>query len=249
MLPILAITALWAAMALLVNPSGNFPLNDDWCYALAVQSLLEEGSLQIVSIVPMSLVAQVLWGTLFCLPFGFSFTALRVSTLVLGLAGLLGMYGLLREMKTSRTIALVGCMAVAVNPIYFELSNTFMTDVPFFAFSVTSLYAFVRAIRRGSSANIAIGTLFACLATLTRQLGLILPLLFGLAYVVKNGLRVRTIAKALLPMVITAVALVSYQEWMRSTDRLPACYGLQGKMAAAFLSYGPVPAVPSTWLA
>jgi hypothetical protein len=35
------------------------------------------------------------WGALFCLSTGFSFTAARISTLVLGLLGLVGMYGML----------------------------------------------------------------------------------------------------------------------------------------------------------
>ncbi len=104
----------------------------------------------------MPLLTHVLWGSLFCIPFGFSFTALRFSTLTLGLIGILGTYFLLREVKSDRYIAFMGAMLLASNPIYVALSNTFMTDVPFTAFtpSIWLRYATtesVNAVRRLSS--------------------------------------------------------------------------------------------------
>jgi hypothetical protein len=38
----------------------------------------------------MTRVFQIVWGALFCFPFGFSYTALRISTLTLGLVGVTG---------------------------------------------------------------------------------------------------------------------------------------------------------------
>src|SRR3990172_4055803 len=119
---LLAITAAWVAMALLVRPSGDFPLNDDWMYGWTVRSLVTEGTLRILPVTSPTLLAQALWGALFCLPFGFSFTALRISTLTLGLAGVLAVYLILREAGFGRRGATLGAMTVAVNPIYFVLS-------------------------------------------------------------------------------------------------------------------------------
>jgi hypothetical protein len=82
------LTLVWLVIVFLVNPVGDFPLNDDWAYAKAVQSLLR-GDLQLTDWAPASQIAQIAWGALFCLPFGFSFTALRLSTLVLGWVGVL----------------------------------------------------------------------------------------------------------------------------------------------------------------
>jgi hypothetical protein len=74
----------------LVNPTGNFPILDDWSYGRSVKTLVEQGTLQYDGWNAPTLFFQVLYGALFCLPFGFSFEALRISTLVAGLAGGLG---------------------------------------------------------------------------------------------------------------------------------------------------------------
>src|SRR5262245_39140062 len=92
---ILLLSCIWVAAAVVVNPIGNFPLNDDWAYGFAVRNLVETGELRLSDWTATNLFAQVYWGAIFCFPFGFSFTALRLSTLSLGLIGVLATYGLL----------------------------------------------------------------------------------------------------------------------------------------------------------
>jgi len=94
----------WCIMLLVTNPTGNFPLNDDWMYARTVHYLVDEHTYKITDEYSPVLVAQVFWGALFCLPFGFSFIALRISGVVLGLLGILFLYLLLN--KLSGNIAL-----------------------------------------------------------------------------------------------------------------------------------------------
>ena len=90
---ILILILLWIFMAWLVNPIGEFPLNDDWVHARAVRTLLKTSQFTLADGHSSSnLFALVYWGALFCLPFGFSFTALRISTLVLGLVGVVTFY-------------------------------------------------------------------------------------------------------------------------------------------------------------
>ncbi|NJL76364.1 MAG: hypothetical protein HC892_16445 [Saprospiraceae bacterium] len=45
-----------------------------------------------IDIQSMTLLSQVIWGWLFTLPFGFSFTALRIASLVAGWIGILTTY-------------------------------------------------------------------------------------------------------------------------------------------------------------
>jgi len=123
---ILIIIAIWTVMVIVVNPLGNFPLNDDWVYGLAVKSILEKGDFSFPSPAHANLFFQAFWGALFCLPFGFSFTALRFSTLTLGLIGAIGTYLLLREVNANQKISLLGALLVVVNPLYFGLANSFM---------------------------------------------------------------------------------------------------------------------------
>jgi dolichyl-phosphate-mannose--protein O-mannosyl transferase len=77
----------------------------------------------------------VLLGGLFCLPDGFSYTALRLSTLLMGVAGAAAMAGCARACGLGRaTAALAACLAFA-NPLYLNLSLTVMTDIHAFAWS------------------------------------------------------------------------------------------------------------------
>ena len=95
---IILICLVWTVLAIVIDPRGDFPLNDDWAYGLPVKALMERGEFRLTDWTVASLVSQEFWGALFCLPAGFSYTALRISTLVLGLVGLIGLYGLLRQL-------------------------------------------------------------------------------------------------------------------------------------------------------
>src|SRR3989304_4456955 len=226
---ILVLIALWVTITILVNPIGDFPLNDDWAYGYSVKVLLEKGDFQLSGWAAPNLFSQVLWGALFCLPFGFSFTALRFSTLTLGLIGVIATYGLLRELNSSQKISLLGALVIAINPIYFGLSNTFMNDIPFFGFATLSLYFLFRGLKHDSIIEVAIGILFTCVAILTRQLGLAIPLAFGCGYLIKKGANIQTFIKGFSPTLVGVGIQLSYQKWLQLTMRLPDNSGIQIK--------------------
>lgn len=215
---------IWVALVILVNPIGDFPLNDDWSYGKSVYYLVKEGTLRFTGWQGVTLVAQIFWGALFCLPFGFSFTALRLSTLFLGLTGIFAAYALFRQKNINHTVAFIAASLIAINPLYFALSNTFMTDVPFFAFAMVSLFFFIRGIRLERKGDILIGTLSACIATLIRQPGIIIPLSFGIGYLCKNGIRKKTVQTALLPAVLVIGTYLSYYFWLKNTLGLSELY-------------------------
>lgn len=174
-LPDLGLVVLISALPLVaLRPLQNAPFIDDWAYAWSVEHLLRTGELKILDWAVSQNVAQVLWGALFCAPFGFSFTALRLSTWVASLGGLLGLYTLLREMGVSRADTLVGVALVAFYPVYFILSFSFMTDVPFVALVTWFFAALVRALKRHSSRALAAAVVFACLAVAIRPVGVFL---------------------------------------------------------------------------
>ena len=208
----------WCFMVFLVNPIGNFPLNDDWAYGRLVKILLEEGKWRMEGPLNVPFVAQGLWGALFCLPFGFSFTALRFSTLLLGWAGVLATYGFLREIGTDRRLAIVGAVAIATNPIYFALSHTFMTDVPFFAFATLSFFFLVRGMNRDRFSLILVGSLLGGLAILIRQMGFVIPFSFGLAYLVKKDFRLKKVRKLVIPFILMLFPFFLYDLWLSMTQ-------------------------------
>jgi Dolichyl-phosphate-mannose-protein mannosyltransferase len=222
------LTFAWLLIVFLVNPVGDFPLNDDWAYAKTVQSLLR-GNLQLTDWAPASQIAQIAWGALFCLPFGFSFTALRISTLVLGWFGVLMTFAIAREMGAGRTVALLAALIILGNPDYLNSSFTFMTDVPFYAFCAPAIFFFVRALRKGENSDAMLGTLFATVATLTRQFGVVLPLAFALGSLVKNGINRKSLVRAVWPLVTVGGSLAIFQTWLSMTGRLPQMYKDQAR--------------------
>ena len=175
----LGLVILMSAVPLVaLRPLQDAPFVDDWTYAWSVEHLLRTGELKILDWSVSLNVAQVLWGALFCAPFGFSFTALRLSTWVASLLGLLGLHAVLRELGASRRDTLTGVALVWFYPVYFILSFTFMTDVPFVAMMIWFFAALVRAVKRGSAPALAAAVLFACLAVAIRPLGIVLAGVF-----------------------------------------------------------------------
>jgi hypothetical protein len=208
-------------MIILVNPLGDFPLNDDWVYGLSVKSILEKGDFRLPSYSTANFFSQAFWGALFCLPFGFSFTALRFSTLTLGLIGVVITYAILRQVKATPEISLLGALLIAFNPIYFGMSNTFMTDVPFFAITFLSFYFLILGLKHDSNLQIVFGIFLSYIALLIRQYGIIITLAFWFAYSIKKGLNPQNIIKGFIPLFTSVLIQVIYQKWMISTNRIP----------------------------
>src|SRR4051812_31300675 len=89
-LPASATDCLWIVLcgvliAIALWPFQDTPFIDDWVYAWSVEHLLGGDGLRILDWSSHPNFAQVLWGALFCLPLGFSFVVLRLSTWVAGL--------------------------------------------------------------------------------------------------------------------------------------------------------------------
>jgi hypothetical protein len=174
----------WLGAALVVRPFQNTPFIDDWVYAWSVERLLRGGDLRVLDYSGSLNPVQVVWGVLFCLPFGFSFTALRVATWVVGLLGLWGMYLLLRDQNVTRRDALLGTACLGAYPIYFVLSFSFMTDIPLVVCIIWGTLAFLRATSRRSNRWLWIGIAVSCAAVGIRVVGVVLPVAMGLTLLV-----------------------------------------------------------------
>lgn len=216
---------LWVGMALLVNPVGNFPQNDDWVYGQAVQALLTDGVYRFPSTSSANVGPQVFWGALFCWPFGFSFTALRISSLAAGLIGVLTLYFLIERNCRAPRVALTGAALLAVNPLYFSLSNSFMTDVPFVATQIVSLFFITRGLQRAAQRDLLIGIVFSLASILIRQVGLVLLIGLAAAYPIRFGVNLRNIGKGIIPVIIGLLTHVGYQYWLVHGARTPELSG------------------------
>lgn len=219
----------WILVILLINPIGNFPLNDDWSYAIAVNNFLTTGSFHPTGFTSMTLFSQVIWGSLFGKIFGFSYSVLRISTLVLSFIGLITIYFIARKLTPIRWLAYFMILLVAFNPLFFSLSFTFMTDIPFAVFSIISIFFYIESLQNPSPkiAYFALGTFFAIVSILDRQIGLFIPLAFAIANVVKYGLHAQRLFQSFLSIALTVIILFGFNYWLQISGKTPALYGVQ----------------------
>jgi hypothetical protein len=206
---ILLIVLICLIPAVLLRPFQNTPFVDDWVYAWPVEHLLKMQELKILDYSGAINLPQVLWGALFTLPGGFSFTALRISTFVLATASLCALYLVLRELDVSRASARLAVAALAVYPIFFILSFTFMTDVPFIACFIGATLALVIALRKQSTAWLAAAAMFIALSIGMRFVGVAASIAFAMVLLFHAGSWGRRRAwLALIPPAFTVLLIV-----------------------------------------
>jgi Dolichyl-phosphate-mannose-protein mannosyltransferase len=188
--------------AILLHLFANVPLHDDWTYAWSVEHFLKTGKLQVLDWSIHYPFAQILWGALFCLPFGFSFSALRVSTVVLAWLGALALYGTLRELGRARSESLIATLVLIANPVFFVLSFSFMTDVPFVSVSNIAFFFIVRGFSRRSSLELWLGCVFGVIGFFIRQIAIAIPGAVLLYVIFAPSFRTR---RYLLPPIIVSL--------------------------------------------
>jgi 4-amino-4-deoxy-L-arabinose transferase-like glycosyltransferase len=140
--------ATFALAVLVVNPSGNFPLNDDWGVGFTTFTLAQTGAIEFTPFASATAYLQFVWGALWALVFGETFTVLRFATLTLSLGSTLVAYFLLRRGGATIGIALFGAFALLFHPLFFWASFTSMTHVPFVFMSLLACLMFFKAWER-----------------------------------------------------------------------------------------------------
>ncbi len=221
------IVAIFIATVVYVDPSGNFPLIDDWSYALSTQNLVKLGTWKPSDWLAMPLIAQSVWASPICWATQCGFDDLRLATLTA--AALLAMttFLIIDVAQEAKLLSFLAAFAVVFNPIVYALSFTFMTDVLFSAFVTSSALLYILSLRRDNLSLALLATMFALAATLIRQLGISLPL----AYLVVQGVRSMNwrLIYAALPLVLCVASLVFLDHWLKAHDRLPALYSIKNE--------------------
>lgn len=170
-LPFLGFFLIYIICVIIISPTGEFPLCDDWAFYKGVKIFLETN--KIVLIQAMSLVSQIFWGVLVSKLFGFSFSVLRISVLVLSFIGVSIFYLILRKYKIRRLEAFLFSLLLLFNPFYFNLSYSFMTDVPHLVCLLLAFFLFFKAKENSKNKKgylfITLGSLSASVALLIRQ--------------------------------------------------------------------------------
>lgn len=221
--PFVVLSLIWLIALFIVQPLGDFPLNDDWAYAISVERWCKTGQFEIIDWPAMSLFTQIAWGTLWAKVFGFSFNILRLSTLVMAGLGIGVLNQLLRELNFRPLQRFLLLAVLVFNPLYFQLSLSFMTDVPFLSFCLFTTYCFWRIIREDKLQWWLWATLFSIGAILMRQLGILVPLAFAGALCIFR-MNIRNILLSVLCIILTYGSLQVYLAWLDHTSGIPATF-------------------------
>lgn len=223
--PLLLVLATFAATATVVPVFTPVATTDDWGYTLLVEALRHEGRLVVYPIVVATSLFQVFWGLLFALPFGVSFGALRLSTLVMSSAGAVALYGLLDELGVGRGRRALGAASYLFNPLSFVLSYTFMTDPHLTALVTISTYGYARGLAgtQERPGALWLGSTAAACAFLTRQQGALIPVGVIVFLLISGRLRRERASAALVFRVAGpgTAALIGYVAWLRWVNDVP----------------------------
>lgn len=222
--PIMGVFGVFLVSTLIIPTLANVPVGDDWVYSRSVEILVQHGQLQILDLSVVTLVFQVVWGSLFSL-FGTSFAATRVSTLTIVLLSGVAMYQLCRDLGISRHRSALGTALYLFNPLTFGLAFTFMTDPHFTALLVIAMWLYVRGLRpeQVGLRVILLASVVASCAFLVRQQGALIPIAVGLYLLVsrrwrpnREGIRL-SVSVAGIPM----LTLVAYYAWLLMVHGAP----------------------------
>ena len=222
---ILAVLAVYVASATVIHPLAPVAISDDWVYARSVEIMFSDRRLEILPLTVTTLVFQVVWGTFFSVVFGGSFGVLRMSTVVLVLVGAWAFYGLCRQLDISPARSALGTAVYLFNPLSYSLGFTYMSDPSFTALMISSLYLFVRGLRREDPdfRFVVAASLVASLGFLIRQQGALIPLAVGLYLLLAGRLWPMRRALALTASVaaIPAVTMAAYYYWVFEIHGVP----------------------------
>jgi hypothetical protein len=143
------------AVALVVRPWGNYPLNDDWQYARVVKHLAETGRVLVDVDVAPSLVGQAYLGALVVRLFGFSHLALRILTITVAAALVWTIDRLLRLARVAAPVRALAAVLLILNPIVLHLTFSFMTEIYGYALAMLAVLVWIN----GRSAHLDDGRL------------------------------------------------------------------------------------------
>jgi hypothetical protein len=152
---------------LIARPFANMGICDDAPYILMARTLAATGHIVYNGWATAILGWQLYLGAAFIKLFGFSFTTVRMSTLLVAVLTSFAIQRTLVRANISERNATIGTLVLVLSPLYLMLSVTFMSDITGLCAIVLCLYGCLRALQAATSRT-AIGWL--CFAVLTNAI-------------------------------------------------------------------------------
>lgn len=221
----LLVIIIFIIVEFLINPIGEFCLNDDWAYAKAVKTYLETSELKFSFWQAIPGLPLVFTGIFFSKLFGFSFTVLRLISVGCVIISTLLVDFNLKRLALSKTNRLLVLMLFVFNPLTISLGNSFMPDVFQMFLGIVCFHFMLLYLGNRSVFHFLLFIVFSVLLSLNRQTGILIPIVFAIIFLMREKLNAKNIALAVFPFVITSVGLFLFEYLAKSI--LPQNYNLQ----------------------
>lgn len=206
------LTAVWIGLFLLVDPRGQFPLNDDFQYAETARRLVAGEGMHLPQWALSSTAFHAALGAVATAPWGASNQSLRFWEILLGGLGAGLVYALARRWKAGPDAALLAALTVALSPLYATLSASFHLDVTAAALTLGALLAFLRGREERSPAWYAACSALIAASGLSRQTGFLCAGGGLAALALERRLTAGEAAALLLP---AGIAAAGFAAWVR----------------------------------
>lgn len=210
----LLILGIFLVVLTVMLPFKDQLFSEDFAYAQSVRHFITTGDLKISERVAPSGITLIVWGAIFTKIFGFSLANLHLSVVILIPFLLIALYKLFILAGCSKQKSLIFTLFFLSIPWILQLSYTFLTDIPFLAIEIFALLFYLQGFKKDKPMNFLLGSIFASLAFLTRQLGIVFAFAaFVTVLFSKNGARQKiknTLASLLIPLLVSFL----YVRWL-----------------------------------
>ncbi|MGA7158197.1 MAG: glycosyltransferase family 39 protein [Acidobacteriaceae bacterium] len=204
---------------LLSRPFANMGFADDGPYIFMARHVATTGHIAYNGWAAPMLGWQLYLGAAFIKLFGFSFTTVRMSILLVAVLMAFVLQRILVRAGTNERNATIGTLALVLSPTYLTLSVTFMTDITGLFAVVLCLYGCLRALQaptsRSAIAWIAFAALTNAVGGTSRQIAWlgVLVMVPSTLWLFRSNRRV-VVAGALFTLIGDVLVLASLH-WLR----------------------------------
>jgi hypothetical protein len=205
---------------LIARPFVSMGVCDDWSYIWTARVFADTGHFTYNGWATAMLGWQVYLGALFIKLFGFSFTSVRFSVLVVSLLCAALMQRTFVRSGASEGMASVATLSLVLSPLFLPLSFSFMTDVPALLVLVFCIYCCIRALQSISDKAVLSWLTFAALSNVVggtvRQIAWLGVLLIVpcAAWCMRRRRYILLVGTTLWIIGVLSIAL--YMQWFRA---------------------------------
>jgi hypothetical protein len=158
-------SALLLGCILVSHPVAEVGICDEWSYIRSADLMARTGHMVYMGWASAMLGWLIPLGALFVKLFGFSFTTVRASGVVVAVFNAFLMQRCFVRSGLSERNGTVATLAIVLSVFYLPIATTFMSDVPGMAVWLLCYYACLRAAQSGSDTATTRWLLAACLLT------------------------------------------------------------------------------------